>query len=113
VWLSFFIVVRLDLSSPPCCFFKQTKALGTGSLEEPVENKEVERVQEQENDADGVSTALGFTESLPPTARVVEVLHEQVDADDERDDDADDVVLDGQDKARSSHDEKDGCCWQF
>jgi hypothetical protein len=109
----FFIVVRLALSSPPCCFFKQTKALGIGSLEEPVENKEVERIQEQENDADGVSTALGFTESLPPTTRVVEVLHEQVDADDERDDDADDAVLDGQDKARSSHDEKDGCCWQF
>jgi hypothetical protein len=45
-------------------------------LENPVEDQKVEWVHEQENDADAVSTTLGFTEGLPPTSGVVEVLDE-------------------------------------
>jgi hypothetical protein len=45
-------------------------------LEKPVEDQKVEWVHEQENDADAVSTTLGFTEGLPPTSGVVEVLNE-------------------------------------
>jgi hypothetical protein len=47
-----------------------------GNLENPVEDQKVEWVDEQENDADAVSTTLGFTEGLPPTSGVVEVLNE-------------------------------------
>jgi len=46
------------------------------ALEQPVEEEEVERVQEEEDDADGVSSALGFAEGLPPAAGVVEMLYE-------------------------------------
>ncbi len=41
-----------------------------------MEDQKVEWVHEQENDPDAVSTTLGFTEGLPPTSGVVEVLNE-------------------------------------
>jgi hypothetical protein len=56
-----------------CCFQSE---LGFGRLENPVEDQKVEWVHEQENDPDAVSTTLGFTEGLPPTSGVVEVLNE-------------------------------------
>jgi hypothetical protein len=70
-----------EISTSFCISFAAAAAafrvsLDFGHLENPVEDQKVEWVHEQENDADAVSTTLGFTEGLPPTSGVVEVLNE-------------------------------------
>jgi len=72
-----------EISTSFCTSFAASAAaaafrvsLDFGRLENPVEDQKVEWVHEQENDPDAVSTTLGFTECLPPTSGVVEVLNE-------------------------------------
>jgi len=72
VFLHIIRVSSTDGFRPLVCVCARARA----ALEQPVEEEEVERVQEEEDDADGVSSALGFAESLPPAAGVVEMLYE-------------------------------------